>query len=239
MALCSISTVNSVNIKSISKPPAPLPNYFYSFTNSSVLSCGYILNSSSGLYDLSAINITTSNFFANGIYLPASPSTYCLLNSITTSNYFTIVQKYTKSANTDNRLFTIRNVTNNTGFNIRLSGSGLVGQHIQSNNTAYGTSGLINTNNTDTLVCVYSASNYMCYTNANSAGVSFGNDYTNNNYGNTMRVAIGVWWYPDVAAGSNYSAADNTQLVNLFRFYNRAFTSTEITNALAGTYPSS
>ena len=79
----------------------------------------------------------------------------------------------------------------------------------------------------------------MCYTNANSTGVSFGNDQFNNAYGNFVRIAIGVWWYPDTSNGSNFSVASTSQLIDTFRFYNRAFSASEITGALAGTYPSS
>jgi len=239
MSFSTISTVSAVNNKKNIKP-TPLPNYFYSFTNSSVLSGGAILNSSTGLYDLSAINVTASNFYANGIYLPNNPNTYCLLNSIKISNNFTIIQKYTEKAFADNRLFSIRNITNSTSFNIRLTSNVLGGQHINTDGSATSDAQTITTNSTDTLVCVYSGNNYKCYTNANSAGVSFANDQYNNNYGNYMRIAIGVWWYPDAAyTNSNYSVADTTQLINLFRFYNRALSASEITGALAGTYPSS
>lgn len=69
MSLSSVSTIvaatrNKNNI-------IPLPNYFYTFNNSSDLSGGYIKNYSIGTYDLAAVNITTSNFKTtpiNGIF---------------------------------------------------------------------------------------------------------------------------------------------------------------------------
>ena len=93
------STVNTIAVFSNKTTQVQLQNYFYPFTNSSDLNNGYILNYSTNKYDLSAVNVTSSNFYATGIYLPNSSPTgsagsYCINNSVKVNTQFTIVQKY-------------------------------------------------------------------------------------------------------------------------------------------------
>lgn len=120
-----------------------------------------------------------------------------------------------------------------------VSSTSINGQHITTSGTELNLSSMSsNITGVDTLVCIYNGTTYYCYTTANTAGTDFGNDQYNNVRGNTMRVVVGTWWYPDTASGGNYSGSLTSELIANFRFYNRALNSSEITNALAGTYPS-
>jgi hypothetical protein len=239
MSFSVISTISSINTK-ISQSNKILSNYFYPFTNSSDLNNGYILNYSTNAYDLSAVNITSANFYANGVYFPTTPSTYCINSQVIVNNSFTIVQKYTINTYSSNRrLFTLKNAANLLGINIRIGTTGiLTAQQTTTTGTAYSTANIA-TNNSDTLVCVYTSNNnFTCYTNSNSAGVSCGGAQVSIASGTNMILVIGTLIQSAIVANNNFSVADVNQLISSFRFYNRTLSASEITGALAGTYPS-
>ena len=243
MAFSSINTIAAFNNNKTTQ--VSLLNYFYPFTNSSDLNNGYILNYSTNLYDLSAVNITSSNFYANGMYFPnstpsGSPGSYCINSSVIVNTQFTIIQKYNINTwGSSRRLFTLRTAANLSGINIRLATSGiLTSQQTKAAGTLQ-SSVSFSTNNSDTLVCIYSPNNYTVYTNANSAGTSLGSPETSISYKTNMIIVIGTLLQTSIVANNNFSNADTNQLISSFRFYNRALTPSEITGALSGTYPSS
>lgn len=257
MSFSSLSTINS-NINTYIKPipVVTTPTFAYKFVNSSDLSNGYILNYATSTYDLTTTNVSASNFYPSGIYIPNN-NFLRTPNTTLTSNKFTIVCPYLAGSG---RIFTVVNPTRNRNIEFRRSsdfGGAYCFQLIGWNNQYYNgpggyTSGpngtsmnpfILANSTADTLIMTWNGSDVIVYTNTSSSGVTIpysSYSYSIGNTGDTVYCFIGstaiVNGSSTPETSSNWSGS-TSDLISSFRFYNYLFNSSQITSALSGTYP--